>query len=411
MSHAATTGPIRRSRNMRLLAHHDLGGRGNGGEGMSIQLARDGRRILWLAHESAPTNFTGVDVTDPRKPAVVVQTDLPHGKMRSNSLDVVGDLLVVAYQTGAPGLTPAGFGLFDVGDPAAPRPVGFFDASGPTSRGVHHLWFVDGAYVHCSAGAPDFVPRNPKDDQCYRIVDVREPTRPREVGRWWLPGTREGDPDPPPARHPAFDTGFRAHNTNVYPQRPDRAYVGYIDGGAVVLDIGDMTRPRLVSRWDYHPPFPGFTHTVLPLFDRRLLVVSDESIADGARDWPKLVWVLDAREETNPVPIATCPMPPVETFARRGGRFGAHNLHENRPAPGSFVSETVVVGTFFNGGVRAFDLSNPFRPQEVACHVAPAPRRSPAGAIQLNDVFVDERGVAYTLDRLVGGLYVFELRL
>ena len=105
-----------------------------------------------------------------------------------------------------------------------------------------------------------------------------------------------------------------------------------------------------MSRWDYHPPFPGFTHTLLPLFDRNLLVVSDESIADGAADWPKLVWVLDAREETNLVPISTCPLPPVADFAGRGGRFGAHNLHENRPAPGSWVSETIIVGTFFNGG-------------------------------------------------------------
>jgi hypothetical protein len=180
------------ARRMRLLAHHDLDGFGNCGEGMAIQLAPGGRRVLWLAHESAPKNVTAVDVTDPRKPAVVVQTELPHGDMRSNSLDVVGNLLVVAYQTSRPGLTPAGFEIFDVSDPAKPRSVTLFDASGPASRGVHHLWFVDGNYVHIASGAADFTPRNPKDDQCYRIVDVRDPTRPREVGRWWLPGTRDG---------------------------------------------------------------------------------------------------------------------------------------------------------------------------------------------------------------------------
>ena len=52
------------SKNMRLLGHHDLGGFGNCGEGMAIQLARDGRRVIWLGHESAPKNFTAVDVTD-----------------------------------------------------------------------------------------------------------------------------------------------------------------------------------------------------------------------------------------------------------------------------------------------------------------------------------------------------------
>jgi hypothetical protein len=397
------------SRDMRLLAQDDLGGFGNVGEGMVIQLARDGRRVLWLAHESAPKNVTAVDVTDPRKPAVILQTDLPHGHMRSNSLDLAGDLLVVAYQTRTVGLEPAGFEIFDVADPGTPRSVAFFDASGPHSRGVHHLWFVDGAYVHMASGAADFRARDPKDDQCYRIVDVRQPARPVEVGRWWLPGTRDGDPEPPPARHAAFDSGFRAHNTNVYPQRPDRAWVGYLDGGAVILDIADLAHPRLVSRWDYHPPFPGFTHTLLPLFSRGLMIVSDEAVRDAGEDWPKLVWIVDVRDERNPVPIATCPLPPVEDFKDRGGRYGAHNLHENRPAPGAWVSEDIVVGTFFNGGVRAYDVSNPFQPREVAHHVPAAPRGSRAGAIQLNDVFVDERGIVYAVDRFAGGLYVLEM--
>jgi len=397
------------SRNMRLLAQHELGGFGNCGEGMVIQLARDGRRVLWLAHESAPKNVTAVDVSDPRKPSVIVQTDLPHGEMRSNSLDLSGDLLAVAYQTSRPGLRPAGVELFDVSDPGRPRRAGFFDASGPHSRGVHHLWFVDGEYVHLSGGAADFTPRHPKDDQFYRIIDVRQPSKPVEVGRWWLPGTHDGDAAPPPARHPVFDTGFRAHNTNVYPRRPDRAWVGYIDGGAVILDIADKTRPRLVSRWDYHPPFPGFTHTLLPLFGAGLLIVADEATAEAGKDWPKLVWVVDMREEANLVPISTCPLPPLEEFVGRGGRYGAHNLHENRPAQGAWTSESIVVGTFFNGGVRAFDVSQPFRPTEVAHYVPAPPRGSRAGSAQINDVFVDERGVVYAVDRLIGGLYTLEM--
>ncbi|MDB5912192.1 MAG: hypothetical protein JWP22_867, partial [Ramlibacter sp.] len=92
------------SLNMKLLAQHELGGFGGLGEGMGIQLAKDGRRILWLAHEAAPKNFSGVDVTDPRNPRLVVQTELPHMKVRSNSLDVVGDIMAVAYQTQTVGL-------------------------------------------------------------------------------------------------------------------------------------------------------------------------------------------------------------------------------------------------------------------------------------------------------------------
>ncbi len=398
--------------NMNLLAHHELAGFGGLGEGMGMQRTRDGRRILWLAHESAPKNFTGVDVTDPRAPKVIVQTDLPHARMRSNSLDVVGEVMAVAYQTSGVNIQPAGFDLFDVSEPERPKRIAHFDASGPHSRGVHALWFVDGEYIHLSGGAADFKPRDPKDDQFYRVVDVRKPARPEEVGRWWLPGTRDGDDAPPPPRLPAqFDVGFRAHNTNVFPQRPDRAYVGYIDGGLVVLDIADKAHPKLVTRWNHSPPFNGFLHTVLPLFSRGLWIASDECVQDGGADWPKLVWVLDARVETNPVPISTFPMPPYDAFAKRGGRFGAHNLHENLPVPTSWHSEDIVIGSFFNAGVRAYDVSNPYQPQEVAYFVPGAPKLSPVGAIQLNDVYVDERGIVFTVDRFAGGLYVLEMTI
>jgi hypothetical protein len=400
------------SYNMRLLAHHELQGFGGMGEGMGLQLAKGGRRILWLAHESAPKNFTGVDVTDPRAPRVVVQTELPHAKMRSNSLDVVGDTLAVAYQTSSPGMKPAGFELFDVSTPEEPKLISHFDCSGTHSRGVHVLWFVDGETVHMSAGAPDFQPRNQKDDQFYRIVDVCNPSKPSEIGRWWLPGTREGDDAPPPQRlERKFDKGFRAHNTNVCPARPDRAYVGYIDGGALILDISDKARPKLVSHWRYSPPFNGFTHTVLPLLGRNLLIVADEAVMDAGADWPKLVWVVDARVEANLVPIATLPAPPYQEFVRRGGRFGAHNLHENLPVPGSWRSEQIVIGTFFNAGVRAYDVLNPYQPQEVASFVPEAPNGARTGAVQLNDVYVDERRIVYTVDRHIGGLYVLEMTI
>src|SRR2546428_2228031 len=135
------------AKNMRLLGHNERGGFGNGGEGRATQLARDGRRVRWQGHESAPKNFTGVDVTDPRKPSVIVQTDLPHGDMRSNNLDLVGDLLVVPYQTSRVGMKPAGVEFFDVSDPSKPRSVEIFDASGTHSLGVHHLWFLCSAYL------------------------------------------------------------------------------------------------------------------------------------------------------------------------------------------------------------------------------------------------------------------------
>src|SRR6187397_2241271 len=93
----------------------------------------------------------------------------------------------------------------------------------------------------------------------------------------------------------------------------------------------------------------------------------------------------------------------------RGGRFGSHNMHENYPGPCSFRSENLIVATFFNGGLRAYDISNPYQPREAAYFVPGAPKLAPSGAIQINDVWVDERGIVYAVDRFAGGLYILEM--
>jgi hypothetical protein len=400
---------------MRLVGHCTLNGFGNGGEGISLKKLSDGRRVLFIAHESAPKDFSVLDVTDPSAPAVLAQIDLPHKGVRSNSLALVDDILLVTYQAGLEpdpsnfNVAHAGLGIWDIHDVRHPKEIGFFNTSGNRARGAHYVWFVDGRYAHLSTGMPDSRPTHLKDDQFYVIVDLAHPTKPREVGRWWLPGTQEGDGVPPPLRHPYFDSGYRAHNINVYPHRPDRAYVGYIDGGAIILDISDMSRPKMISRVDYHPPFPGFTHTALPLFNRNLLIVTDECIRYNFEDWPKRIWILDIREENNPVMISSFPPPEKDHFLFEGVRLGAHNIHENEPVPTSWISEDIIIGTFFSGGVIAYDIRDPFRPEEVAYYVPPAPEG--CRSIMINDLYVDENGLIYALDRVKGGLYILEMDL
>src|SRR5262245_7294773 len=110
------------SKNMRLLAHNDLNGRGNGGEGMALQqTAAAGRRVLYIAHERAPTFLSVVDVSDPHDPRTVRQLTNEDAvadieawlkskgekslqerpfpfdvNFRSNSLALVGNILIVA---------------------------------------------------------------------------------------------------------------------------------------------------------------------------------------------------------------------------------------------------------------------------------------------------------------------------
>ena len=146
----------------------------------------------------------------------------------------------------------------------------------------------------------------------------------------------------------------------------------------------------------------------MPLFDRDLLIVTDECVYDNGEDWPKRHWIVDARIETNLVPISTLPMPPVEEFAPRGGRYGGHNIHENRPGP-AFRSSEIIISSFFNGGVRVHDISDPYQPREIAYYVPEAPANSRVPSIQINDVYVDENPIVYAVDRWAGGLYILEM--
>ena len=101
-------------------------------------------------------------------------------------------------------------------------------------------------------------------------------------------------------------------------------------------------------------------------------------------------------------------MPPVEEFAPRGGRYGGHNIHENRPGP-AFRSSEIIISSFFNGGVRVHDISDPYQPREIAYYVPEAPANSRVPSIQINDVYVDENAIVYAVDRWAGGLYILEM--
>lgn len=65
--------------------------------------------------------------------------------------------------------------------------------------------------------------------------------------------------------------------------------------------------------------------------------------------------------------------------------------------------------SFFAGGVRVYDISDPARPREVADDVPPLPRGHRRGPSRSNHVYWDDRGVIYAVDRLAGGLYTFAL--
>ncbi len=165
-----------------------------------------------------------MDVSDPRNPKVVVQTDLPQAFMRSNSLEVTGDIMAVAYQTQKVGQKPAGLELFDISVPEMkPRSISFLRLLGRAlARRAPIVVCCDGEYVHMASGSPDFSRATRSTTSFYRCIDVRNPSKPVEVGRWWMPGTSATDNVKPPPRHP-LDKGYRAHT----PTSIRRSRTGY----------------------------------------------------------------------------------------------------------------------------------------------------------------------------------------
>ncbi|HXA68413.1 MAG TPA: hypothetical protein VNV82_24840, partial [Bryobacteraceae bacterium] len=153
---AANAQPVAEAQNISLVGHNDLNGNGDGGEGLAIQQFPDGRRVLYLAHEGQKTCLSIVDVTHPENPVMINQIPSPApGITRCNSLGLSGNVLVVANQTLKQGQKMAGMWILDVSDFARIQKaktlqdlqLSFVDYSGPNSRGVHCLWFVDGEFA------------------------------------------------------------------------------------------------------------------------------------------------------------------------------------------------------------------------------------------------------------------------
>jgi hypothetical protein len=184
------------------------------------------------------------------------------------------------------------------------------------------------------------------------------------------------------------------------------AYGAWRDGGLTVMDVSDPAKPKLLAHRNTNPPFGGGTHSPLPLPDRNLLVVGDEPTSANCQHGLRYIWMYDVREPSNPVSIATFPQPAEADYCAKGGFFGSHNLHENRP--GAFQSSEIIFATFYNAGVRVYDIKDQFRPREIAYYVPsnPAkmvdPRPNRPQVIQSADCYVDKNGLMYVTDPNAG---------
>ena len=365
---------------LRVLAQHDLGGYGDG-----MQVLREGD-TLYVGHMGTSGIGTSIlDVADPARPVLVTQWPAPPGT-HNHKVQAADGLLLVnhekfLYRAAAGAPFSAGLAVYRLDDPVKPEQVAFWPSGG---RGVHRIVWTGGRYAHMSA-IPDHF-----RDRIWVVVDLADPQQPVEAGRWWWPGQRDDE-------HPQWPDSDRhaAHHALL---DGDRAYLGYDDAGMVVLDVSDITHPRQVGHLQWAG---GSTHTCLPLPGRKLVVVTDEQVADGPHAPQRAIRVVDV-SGASPQVMAVCPHP--DGFDDLPLRFGAHNLHENRA--GSYRSERLVFATYFSAGVRVYDLADAGHPVEVAHWVPEAPRGQPVA--QINDLFVDDGGLIWATDRIGGGLYVLE---
>jgi hypothetical protein len=441
--------------NVRLVGYNDLQGR----EALVVTTKSDPVNGSWVYvghHESywdnkpklnpiigkLEWNGTSIlDVADPAKPRYVWH--IPNEENRnSRGVSVVYDYtfdgsgkdylirnseLLTNGETG----TDLKYQIFDITsrntDPSKIALVAEITGTPPNSCGngcggtfiqrAHKGWWSqETGYFYAASGEPGF--RN----VVIQIFDLKNPKAPKFVGRAWIPGQKNDEPQ-------NLYEGQYAHHPIVDEQNK-RLYVGYRGAGqAASFDISNPAQPKLVWEIDMNPPHRG-PHTVSPIvydtvpnFGKAALPRTYAFIVDEAGGEADMApcpggvrpasYMLDITTETKPFPVSVWQVP-VGNFCEKGGRFGPHQSADTVNGTINRFTDKLAWIAYFNAGVRVVDLSNPYRIEEVGYYIPKTNKYShpivkdQKIAIQMNDVDIDHRGLAYASDRVGTGLFILE---
>ena len=440
------------AQNVQLVGYNDLQGR----QSLQLVARSDAANGNWLyvghqpndrpnSEEPQMNSITGqaeingtsiIDITDPANPTTKWHIPgIPSANHRAVSVvydykhDSSGrDYLVRSSDTGK----DFRFQIFDITDratnPKAIKLVSEITGTPPNSCGrgcggpfitrAHKgFWSEESGYYYTASGEPGF--RN----TLLHVWDLKDPTTPKFVGRAWLPGMKDTEDK-------ALYQGQYVHHPTI-DEANNRMYIGFRDtsGQMGAWDISDPANPKLVWSYDTKPPNRG-PHTLTPIvydqlpnfhgdaLPRTYIFMTDE--AAGAADSAPCAsgvraraYMFDLTHETHPTQVSQWEVP-VGDFCKKGGRFGTHqhaefvngrlNRHENRIA---WIA-------YFNAGIRVLDLSDPYHLREIGYYIPkPTAMSHPSAegqptAIQINDVTIDHRELAYATDRTGAGLFVLE---
>jgi hypothetical protein len=150
------------------------------------------------------------------------------------------------------------------------------------------------------------------------------------------------------------------------------------------------------------------------------VVLVSEAIQNECREQRQMVFLVDVTTPSKPFSVANFQVPEASgNFCARGGRFGAHASNESFTP--IYYGRLVFI-SYFNAGVRAVDIRDPYHPQEIAFYIPAITEKTDkrcvlvAGreeacklAIQTNNVEVDDRGYIYIVDRANTGMHILEL--
>jgi hypothetical protein len=380
-----------------------------------------------------------VDIADPKRPRVIATITLDDPESHSHKARVAGDILVVNHERNMSrigrraeqlpaarraladalkreptrkeiaarmsvteddlrmleefeqrGYHNGGFKLYDVSKPAQPRLIHYQKTGG---IGVHRF-DMDERYAYISTEMAGYV------GNILVIYDLRDPRKPKEVSRWWMPGQHVAGGETP-------TWSGRRHRLHHALRFGSEMWASCWHAGFWVVDVSDLSRPKGVGSYNYHPLFPEPTHTVMPvpgrIGGRRIaLAIDEEDQAQSASEEEArrgrahaCILTFDVSDLGAIGPLAQFQVSEADSpFSRTGGaRFGAHQFCER-------MAGTLVHAVWFGGGLRIIDVADPLAPREVG-HFIPEPvggRPAP----QSNDVALDDRGLIYVVDRHVG---------
>lgn len=420
------------SHKVRRLAHLDIAGAG--------QVTISGHHA-YVGHipNKQQLGTTIIDVADPYHPRVVATVTLDDPASHSHKVRVVGDVMIVNHErnmtrigrraeqlpaaraelTAKLGREPTtaeiaarmgvskddlrvveaaaaqryengGFKIYDVADPSKPKLIAYQRTGG---IGVHRF-AMDARYAYISTEMDGFV------GNILVTYDIADPRAPREVSRWWMPGQHVAGGETP-------TWSGRRHRLHHALRFGDELWASCWHGGFFMIDCADIAKPRTLGSYNYHPPFPEPTHTVMPLPARiggkRIAVtIDEEDQAQSASEEQARRGRLHAGLATFDVsdlkaikPLGLFEVSERDSpFARvEGARFGAHQFHEA-------MDGTLIYAVWFGAGLRIIDVADPSQPREVGFFI-PEPVAGQS-APQSNDVMLDARGLIHMVDRNAG---------